>query len=142
MLGGIQRFLNRKFHNTKPENFAPNQSSLKATGDLQPQAQPESRYTIEISEAGVSCERPDGTVESVTWDDLQSVTVETTGDGPAGADIFWILAGTSSGCVVPQGAAGDFDLLERFQKLPGFDNNAVIEAMISADAGKFLCWKR
>ena len=46
-------------------------------------------------------------------------------------DVFWILAGTStsSGCVIPQGATGDSALLERLQKLPGFDDpDAVLTA--------------
>jgi hypothetical protein len=69
--------------------------------------------------------------------------VETTDEGPFAPDVFWILVGTAaSGCVIPQGATGDAILLERLQKLPGFDNDAFIRAMRSTSNEKFLCWKR
>jgi hypothetical protein len=106
--------------------------------------QPEARYTVRLSDSGVYCDRPDGSVERVAWDDLQAVIVHTTADGPALPDVFWILVGTSagSGCVIPHGATGDAALLERLQKLPGFDNEAFIRSMSSTDDQKFLCWQR
>jgi hypothetical protein len=92
----------------------------------------------------VRCERPDGRVESVAWNDLEAVIVETTDEGPWAADVFWILARTNMamGCVIPQGATGEKALLERLQKLPGFDNKALIQAMGSTSNAKFLCWKK
>ena len=88
------------------------------------------------------CERPDGTVERVGWDDLQKVEVVTTGDGPFAPDVFWVLHGRNGGCAIPQGATGDRHVLERLQALPGFDNEAVIAAMSSTSARRFLCWER
>ena len=137
MVGGIKRLFNGIFHSTEKENSATFEGSLKATTQPLPPEKPRSRCLIDISDSGVRCKHPDGTVESIAWDDLESVTVETTG-----ADIFWILSGASSRCVVPQGAVDNFDLLEAFQELPGFDNNVVIKTMTGMDTGKFLCWKR
>ena len=107
-------------------------------------AQPEASYVVHLSDTEVRCDRPDGSVERIAWDDLQAVIVHTTAAGPAMPDVFWILAGTStsSGCVIPQGATGDSALLERLQKLPGFDNEAFIRSMSSTDDQKFLCWQR
>lgn len=107
-------------------------------------AQPEASYVVHVSDTEVRCDRPDGSVERVAWDDLQAVIVHTTADGPAMPDVFWILAGTStsSGCIIPQGATGDSALLERLQKLPGFDNEAFMSSMSSTDDQKFLCWQR
>jgi hypothetical protein len=68
-----------------------------------------------LSDSEVVCERPDGTVERVGCDDLQKVEVVTTGDR---------------------------HLLERLQVLSGFDNDAVIAAMSSTSARRFLCWER
>ena len=42
---------------------------------------------------------------------------------------------------MPQSADGADALLARLQQLPGFNNEAVIEAMSSADR-TFVCWKR
>ena len=123
-----------------PDGFVPTRSVPTSA----PPIQPESRIVVHVSDTEVRCERPDGRVESVTWNDLQAVIIETTDAGPIGADVFWILAGTStsSGCVIPQGATGDSALLERLQKLPGFDNEAFIRSMTSTDNEKFLCWQR
>jgi len=47
-----------------------------------------------------------------------------------------------SGCLVPQSSEGFGNLLERLQKLPDFDNEAVVKAMGSTSIAKSLCWKR
>jgi hypothetical protein len=88
--------------------------------------------------------RPDGVREAVRWDDLAEVGIVTTDEGPWSEDVFWLLIGSDgrSGCAVPQGADGANELLVALQKLPGFDNQAVIEAMGSTSNAKFLCWKR
>ena len=105
-------------------------------------AGPESRFVVRLSDTEVVCERPDGKVERVGWADLQKVEVVTTGDGPFAPDVFWVLHGTDGGCAVPQGAAGDGQLLERLQTLPGFDNRSLIEAMSSTSDRRFLCWQK
>lgn len=94
------------------------------------------------SDSEVVCERPDGTVGRVGWDDLQKVEIVTTGDGPFTPDVFWVLHGRTGGCAIPQGATGDRQLLERLQALPKFDNNAVIAAMSSTSDRRFVCWER
>jgi len=102
---------------------------------------PESLFTVSISDQGVSVVRPDGKVEAVEWVDLRSVFIETTDTGPMAADVFWVLEGTESGCVIPQGAAGEEPLLERLQELPDFDNKQVIAAAMSMENARFVCWK-
>jgi hypothetical protein len=106
--------------------------------------QPESGYVVTIDETGVRCQRPSGDMESVTWDDLDAVLVETNDTGPWGADVVWLLLGSngSSGCVIPQGATGEQALLARLQSLPGFDNEQLIAAMSCTENQKFLCWRR
>jgi hypothetical protein len=104
--------------------------------------EPEGRFVVRLSDAEIVCERPGGKVERVRWADLQKVEVVTTGDGPFAPDVFWVLHGTDGGCAVPQGATGDSQLLARLQALPGFDNNAFIEAMSSTSDRRFLCWQR
>jgi hypothetical protein len=76
---------------------------------------PESLFIVEVSDAGVSCSRPDQKVESVTWDDLQCVEIVNTDEGPFFPDVFWVLHGSESGCVIPQGATGEEQLLERLK---------------------------
>jgi len=103
---------------------------------------PESLYVVQLSESAVSCTHPDGTIESVTWDDLQQIEIVTTDQGPFLPDVLWVLQGSEVRLMVPQGATGESELLERLQQLAGFWNEAVIEAMSSAENRRFLCWKR
>lgn len=84
---------------------------------------------------------PDGTIETVRWDDLQEVGVVTTDEGPWVEDVYWILTGTNGGCAVSGGAKGMKELLTRLQQLPGFDNEAIIKKM-GTDNNQFVCWKR
>jgi hypothetical protein len=102
-----------------------------------------SRHAIHIDDHGVRRELPGGKVEQVAWDDLLEVAVLTTSDGPFADDVFFVLAGRDGmGCVVPQGAPESRQLLERLQRLPGFDNEAFIRAMSSTDDATFVCWRR
>jgi hypothetical protein len=107
-----------------------------------PAPQPESRYVVRLSESGASCARPDGVTESVAWDDLRQVEIVTTDRGPLHPDVFWVLHGSKTGCAVPQGATGEPELLERLQRLPGFRNDVVIQAMGSAENRRFVCWQK
>lgn len=100
------------------------------------------QVVVEVDPGGVSSRRPDGLTESVLWKDLIVVFIETTDRGPFEPDLFWILVGEGSGCVVPIGAVGEEDLLNALQKLPGFDNEAVTAAMTSVTNQRFTCWKR
>ena len=88
--------------------------------------------------------RPDGTEESIRWDDLHEVGILTTDDGPFAEDMFFLLLGADgeSGCAIPQSSEGSQRLLQRLQQLPDFNSNAVIEAMGSTSNAKFACWKR
>ena len=104
--------------------------------------QPESQFVVRLSDSEIVCERPDGKTERVTWDDLQRVEILTTADGPFAPDVFWVLSGTDAGCVIPWGATGDRELLERLQTLQRFDNTAVINSASKTDEAMTLCWQR
>lgn len=97
-------------------------------------------YLVEIDEHGVFCHHQDGRIDTVRWDELRAVLIETSDRGPFEPDVFWILVGARGECVIPQGASGDAELLARLQRLDGFDNLAVIEAMASTASRRFVCW--
>jgi hypothetical protein len=104
--------------------------------------QAEASSQVEISDTGVIYQRADGVTRSVRWDDLQAVLIATTDDGPFVEDVWWILVDSDGQCVIPQAAAGETELFHRLQELPGFDNEAFIEAMSSVENRQFLCWQR
>jgi hypothetical protein len=98
--------------------------------------------TVVFDEEKVVRTMSNGEAEVVRWDELQSVAVVTTGGGPWCEDVFWILRSQSGGCAIPQGAQGAGELLMRLQTLPGFRNEAFIEAMGSTGNATFVCWER
>lgn len=99
-------------------------------------------YHVKISDAQVTCSRPDGTIEKIAWSDLHKVEILTTDEGPEAPDIFWVLHGTRSGCVIPWGATGAAELLTRLQELPGFRNDAIIDAASLTTNNQLECWIR
>jgi hypothetical protein len=103
---------------------------------------PESKFVLEVTEVGIKCIRPNGDVEQVSFSDLVEVRIDTNDSGPWGADLWWVLLGSTptSGCVYPGGATGEQVALDALQRLPGFDNEKVIQAMGSTDNASFKCW--
>ncbi|MFF0500773.1 hypothetical protein ACFYU5_30555 [Nocardia aobensis] len=97
---------------------------------------------VEITDRFVRRTLDNGRIEEVTWLELTEVRIITTADGPFADDVFFVLIGVrGNGCVVPHSAA-DTEFLARLQKLPGFDNAAVIEAMETVGDRQFLVWRR
>ena len=99
---------------------------------------------VVITESAVTRTRPDGVEESIKLCDLSEVGILTTDEGPWQEDVYFLLIGSKgkSGCVVSQSAEGFDKLFSYLQKLPDFNNEAVIKAMGSTTNAKFVCWKR
>ena len=99
---------------------------------------------VTYDDRGVARRLADGRVESIRWDQLAEVAIVTTDEGPFVDDVHWLLIGSdgTTGCAVPSETEGTADLLERLQKLPGFDNEAVIKAMGHTENARFVVWRR
>jgi hypothetical protein len=98
--------------------------------------------TVEVDDRGVTCIWRDEPPRSVAWDELQSVEIVTTDEGPFVEDVFFVLRGVHGDCVVPQEAEGGNALFTRLSALPGFDHEAGIRAMRCTDNARFPCWTR
>lgn len=82
--------------------------------------------------------------EAVAWTDLVWVAIRTTDEGPGAEDFFFLLGGADGkGVVVPNFIASEISLLATLQaRLPGLDNNQVLEATGSTSNATFTIWKR
>jgi len=96
---------------------------------------------VRHDERGVSLLRSDGAARRLLWDELTEVALETSDDGPVGEDVWWVLTSGDAGVRVPDGATGTAELLVRLQELPGFDNDALIEAMSCVERRTFVLWR-
>jgi len=85
---------------------------------------------------------PRGSNETVLWSDVQRIVIRNTDSGPFDEDVFFCLETGEDTFVIPQGADGMPELLERMQQFPGFNNEALIDSMGCTDNKLFLCWER
>jgi hypothetical protein len=101
-------------------------------------------WRVTFDDTDVRLFKPDGTMSQIAWSQLGCVGIMTTPDGPAEPDLFWLLQPLDRrmSLVFPMGADGEHELLHEMQnRLPGFDNMTVIEAMSSTDAAGFVVWQ-
>ncbi len=95
-----------------------------------------------VDDAGVTVTGEAG-VATVAWTDLAAVSIRTTDTGPFEDDLHWELHRRDGGVVtVGSETEGIGALIERLQRLPGFDNEAVIAASSSTQNAVFPCWAR
>lgn len=116
--------------------------SLRKPARTSGRLHPESDFVVTVSDDKVMCLHPDGYAEAIRFEDLKEVLILTTDEGPMHPDVFWLLVGNDIEVTIPQGATGEKTLLSKLQTLPGFDNQAFIDAMSSTENQKFLCWKK
>jgi hypothetical protein len=106
------------------------------------QMPPRQAWSLIVDARGVRRLRGEEVFESVAWSRLVGVSILTTSDGPYAEDFFFALhAADGTGCLVPQELAVTTDLLVRLQRLPGFDNMAVVTASGSTSDAQFWCWR-
>lgn len=99
---------------------------------------------VTFDEQRIERHMPNGTIESISWEEIDEVGILTTDEGPFVDDVFWLMTNSTrtKGCAPSNAAEGFSSLLERLQTLPGFNNEAVIRAMGSTDGAYFLVWRR
>ncbi len=106
---------------------------------------PSAPFTIEHDETSIIVTDNFGHRHAIRWDDLEKVAIRTADDGPSGADVFWGLQTRSSDNVLvfPEGAAGERELVDAMaRRLPGFDDDQVMQAMGTTANGLFVVWEK
>jgi hypothetical protein len=100
--------------------------------------------SVEFDDHEIRCTWPKDGRRSISWGELNTVTLITTDEGPWGEDVYWHLGGDgTTEVVVPQGAVGHQDFLAEMQRrLPGLNNEAVIQAMGNTSNARFPVWSR
>ncbi|HYP21944.1 MAG TPA: hypothetical protein VEV43_00050 [Actinomycetota bacterium] len=115
-------------------------AEFRATGMLPERPRPP-RPRVVVRDDAVTVKVRGRRAQRLEWSRLAEVAVRTTPNGPWQEDVFFLLGDDAgSGIVVPHLEAAD--LLPYLQRLPGFDNGALIEAMGSAEDANFVCWRR
>lgn len=99
----------------------------------------EARYVVEVTAGDeIVCRGPKQAEQRISMADLGAVYVETNNSGPWGADVWWLLNDKAGRTRVafPQLATGEQAVLQRLQRLPGFE----VRGMNSTANARFECW--
>jgi len=78
--------------------------------------------------------------ESIKWDSLIGIAVETNDQGPFVEDVYWLLASEEKVISYPSEATGSEEMLKRLQEIPTFNNERLIEAMTCTGNQTFILW--
>ena len=101
----------------------------------------EATVSVGYDDAHLWCDDGDGR-QQVSWDQLISVTVETTDQRPFDDDAFVVIAAADGQFVFSAKAPGAETLLPCLQRLPAFDDEALTEALGATGNHIFNCWAR
>ena len=82
--------------------------------------------------------------ERVLWDELETVEIVTSGEGPSSEDFFFLLGGSDgAGVAVSNPLAVKHGLVAMLRRrLAGLDSEAIIEASSTAQRRRFLVWQK
>jgi hypothetical protein len=83
---------------------------------------------------------PDGSEAELAWADLREVRIVSRPAPTLSEGVVFELVGESATLCVPRPEATQ-DLIDRLQELPGFDTEALIEAIGSTGEATFVCWR-
>lgn len=101
-------------------------------------AKQEEEFVVRVTaDDAILCQPPGQTEQRVELTDLTAVYVEINDSGPWGMDVWWLLdSATETLVAFPLGSTGEKAVLERLQRLPGFE----VKGMNSIANARFLCW--
>ncbi len=103
----------------------------------------ERKYVVQADENKISVSHPNGDVQVVAWDAIQTIAVHTNDGGPYVPDFWWVLEAGVTHCTWPQGATGEEEARDcLFKRFPGVNNEALLMAYGCTENARFVCWKR
>ena len=103
----------------------------------------EKKIIVCLDNESISAIYQSGEIESIRWEDVNCIAIETNDSGPWGADLWWLFEGKEKRCAYPGGATGYLDALRELPtRFPGFSDEMVIKANGCTSNARFVCWQR
>lgn len=103
---------------------------------------PESKWIVSVNNGIMYLTDPNGNELEIAISEVDKVIIETNDQGPFYPGVWWKIISKEKMLTFPQGAIGEDELLNKFQNLPDFDNEKVIEAMSCTTNNEFTCWTK
>lgn len=110
-------------------------------GKLKPK-NPEDEYLITATEEFIKVEHPRRETETILWKDIEAIKLINTDEGPFAPDIWLVLIGKDSGCLIPQGSKGFETVYNIVSEYENFNFENFIESMSCTDNAEFLLWRK
>ncbi len=100
------------------------------------------RERVIFDDQGVQRFQRGKVIESIRWEAVAEIRIDTTDAGPFDEDVFWFFVGKEkdSGVLIRAGADGVAELFEHLQRFPGFDHRQVAVAMGCVENARFTVW--
>jgi hypothetical protein len=102
----------------------------------------EKAWNVDIKDGFLRVATPARKRAKIRMSDVIGVAIETNDSGPWGSDVVWHVSDGKFTLHFPMGATGETEVLPVFQKLPGFDNQVMIDAMASTKNDIFVVYKK
>jgi len=122
-------------------NAGPSAADLRPAQRAAARAKP---VTVAFDEEFIKTARAGAELESIAWQDVSRIVINI-GDNFLPMP-YWMIATDKGGIRLPNDTPGLENLMEEFKvKLPGYDNDATYNAVISAMGameGTFEVWKK
>lgn len=103
---------------------------------------PEDKYVVIISEETITVQHPERETQTINWNDIETIKLINTDEGPFLPDIWLALLGKNSGCLIPQGSKGFEDIYNIISEYENFNFENFINSMSSTDNEEFLLWTK
>lgn len=97
--------------------------------------------SVTVSDAELTVTESATRAATIRWADVREVRVRTTDTGPFTEDVFFVVRDSTLQLTIPHSHATEA-FVERLQALAGFDNEALVRAMSSAENAEFICYLR
>lgn len=102
----------------------------------------EEDWQVSISAGVLKIRGPKENIYETKLDLVKGIAIQTTDSGPLDSDVIWLISTGDSIIKFPMGAQGESKVLNEFQKMDGFDNKQLIDAMGSAENNIFILLDR
>jgi len=102
----------------------------------------ESVWTVKVDQDSITSRDYQGKIVEIDIKNIVEIKIITNDSGRGGTDLWWLIKDKEKSMNVPGGATGEEAMLDRLQKIDGFNNKEVINAMSSVENKEFTLLKK
>jgi len=104
---------------------------------------PESKWVVDIKNEELISINYQKEVMKFPINSIKKIVIETNDSGPWGTDLWWkVFSIQEEPMIIPNGATGESEMIEKFEKIEGFSNDALAKAMSCVLNAEFICLDR